>query len=55
MGADAGRPGADRGAAGTSVIFGALIATIAFKEPFGRARIVVAVMVAAGILVLSIP
>jgi drug/metabolite transporter (DMT)-like permease len=39
----------------TSVIFGALIATIAFKEPFGRARIVAATLVAAGILVLSLP
>lgn len=39
----------------TSVIFGALIATMAFKEPFGRARIVAATLVAAGILVLSLP
>jgi uncharacterized membrane protein len=39
----------------TSVIFGALIATLAFKEPFGRARILAAVLVAAGILVLSVP
>jgi drug/metabolite transporter (DMT)-like permease len=39
----------------TSVIFGALIATLAFKEPFGRARIVAAVLVAAGILVISLP
>ena len=39
----------------TSVIFGALIATLAFKEPFGRARILAAVLVAAGILILSVP
>jgi len=39
----------------TSVIFGALIATLAFKEPFGWARIIAAVLVAAGILVLNIP
>jgi drug/metabolite transporter (DMT)-like permease len=39
----------------TSVIFGALIATIAFKEPFGRTRIIAAIVVAAGIGVLSLP
>jgi drug/metabolite transporter (DMT)-like permease len=39
----------------TSVIFGALIAALAFREPFGRARIVAATLVAAGILVLTIP
>ena len=38
----------------TSVIFGALIATIAFKEPFGRARILAAALVAAGILTLNL-
>jgi drug/metabolite transporter (DMT)-like permease len=39
----------------TSVIFGALIATLAFKEPFGRARVIAATLVASGILVLSLP
>ena len=39
----------------TSVIFGALIATLAFREPFGRARVIAATLVAAGILVLSLP
>ncbi|HEX4831618.1 MAG TPA: EamA family transporter [Trebonia sp.] len=38
----------------TSVIFGALIATLAFREPFGRARIAAAVVVAAGIVILSL-
>jgi drug/metabolite transporter (DMT)-like permease len=38
----------------TSVIFGAIIAAVVFKEPFGRARIVAATLVAAGILVLNI-
>jgi drug/metabolite transporter (DMT)-like permease len=38
----------------TSVIFGALIATVVFKEPFGRARILAAILVAAGILVLNL-
>jgi drug/metabolite transporter (DMT)-like permease len=38
----------------TSVIFGAIIATVAFKEPFGRARILAATLVAAGILVLNL-
>jgi len=38
----------------TSVIFGALIATLAFKEPFGRARVVAAALVAAGILILNL-
>ena len=38
----------------TSVIFGALIAAIAFKEPFGRPRILAAALVAAGILLLNL-
>jgi drug/metabolite transporter (DMT)-like permease len=38
----------------TSVIFGALIATLAFKEPFGHARVVAAALVAAGILILNL-
>jgi drug/metabolite transporter (DMT)-like permease len=38
----------------TSVIFGALIATIAFKEPFGRSRILAATLVASGILILNL-
>jgi len=38
----------------TSVIFGAIIAAVAFKEPFGRARILAATLVAAGILVLNL-
>jgi drug/metabolite transporter (DMT)-like permease len=39
----------------TSVIFGALIATVAFKEPFGRTRIVASVLVVVGIVVLNLP
>jgi drug/metabolite transporter (DMT)-like permease len=38
----------------TSVIIGALIATIAFKEPFGRPRILAATLVAGGIVVLNL-
>jgi drug/metabolite transporter (DMT)-like permease len=38
----------------TSVIFGALIAAIAFKEPFGRSRILAAALVAAGVLILNL-
>jgi drug/metabolite transporter (DMT)-like permease len=38
----------------TSVIFGAIIATVAFREPFGRVRIVATVLVVAGILLLEI-
>jgi len=38
----------------TSVIFGAIIATVAFKEPFGRARILAATLVATGIVVLNV-
>src|SRR5260370_704077 len=38
----------------TSVIFGALIAAIAFKEPFGRPRILAATLVAAGLVVLNL-
>lgn len=38
----------------TSVIFGAVIGTLAFHEPFGRARIAAAALVAAGILLLNV-
>jgi drug/metabolite transporter (DMT)-like permease len=38
----------------TSVIFGALIATVAFREPFGRTRLIAATLVAAGILTLNL-
>ena len=34
----------------TSVIFGAIIATLIFREPFGRTRIAATVLVAAGIV-----
>jgi drug/metabolite transporter (DMT)-like permease len=37
----------------TSVIFGAIIATVAFREPFGRYRIVATMLVVAGILLLE--
>jgi drug/metabolite transporter (DMT)-like permease len=39
----------------TSVIFGAIIGTVAFREPFGRTRIVATVIVAAGIIALNVP
>jgi drug/metabolite transporter (DMT)-like permease len=38
----------------TSVIFGAIIATLVFREPFGRTRIVAAMLVAAGIVLLNL-
>jgi drug/metabolite transporter (DMT)-like permease len=38
----------------TSVIFGAIIATLIFHEPFGRSRIAATVLVVAGILLLNI-
>jgi drug/metabolite transporter (DMT)-like permease len=38
----------------TSVIFGAIIATLVFREPFGRTRIAAAVLVAAGIGLLNV-
>jgi drug/metabolite transporter (DMT)-like permease len=38
----------------TSVIFGAIIATLVFREPFGRARIAATVLVAAGIVLLNV-
>jgi drug/metabolite transporter (DMT)-like permease len=38
----------------TSVIFGAVIAAVAFREPFGRVRIAAAMLVTAGILLLEI-
>jgi drug/metabolite transporter (DMT)-like permease len=38
----------------TSVIFGAIIGTLAFHEPFGRSRIAATVLVAAGILLLNV-
>jgi len=39
----------------TSVIFGAIIGTVAFREPFGRTRIVATLVVSAGIIALNIP
>ncbi len=38
----------------TSVIFGAVIGTLVFHEPFGRTRIAATVLVAAGIVVLNV-
>ncbi|MGH3237283.1 MAG: EamA family transporter [Streptosporangiaceae bacterium] len=38
----------------TSVIFGAIIATLIFREPFGRTRIAAAVLVAMGIVLLTV-
>jgi len=38
----------------TSVIFGALIGSFAFREPFGRARVAGTVVVVAGILLLNV-
>ena len=37
----------------TSVIFGAIIGAVFFKEPFGRRRVIAAVIVAAGILLIA--
>lgn len=37
----------------TSVIFGAIIGTVAFREPFGRNRILATVLVVTGILLVS--
>jgi drug/metabolite transporter (DMT)-like permease len=37
----------------TSVIFGAVIGTVVFREPFGRWRIAATVLVAAGVLLLN--
>jgi drug/metabolite transporter (DMT)-like permease len=39
----------------TSVIFGAIIGALAFREPFGRVRITATVIVVAGILLLNMP
>ncbi len=38
----------------TSVIFGAIIGTLIFREPFGRTRIAATVLVAAGIVLLNV-
>jgi drug/metabolite transporter (DMT)-like permease len=38
----------------TSVIFGAIIATVVFREPFGRTRIVATAVVFAGIVLLNV-
>ena len=38
----------------TSVIFGAIIGSLAFREPFGRTRVMAAVIVVAGILLLNV-
>ena len=37
----------------SSVIFGAIIATVVFGEPFGRSRIAATVLVVLGVLLLS--
>jgi drug/metabolite transporter (DMT)-like permease len=39
----------------TSVIFGAIIGTVAFREPFGRSRIAATIVVSAGIILLNVP
>jgi drug/metabolite transporter (DMT)-like permease len=38
----------------TSVIFGAIIGTVVFREPFGRSRIIATVLVVAGIVLLNV-
>ncbi len=38
----------------TSVIFGAVIGTVVFREPFGRSRIAATVLVVIGVLLLSV-
>jgi drug/metabolite transporter (DMT)-like permease len=38
----------------TSVIFGAIIATLVFREPFGRTRIGATILVTAGIVLLNL-
>jgi drug/metabolite transporter (DMT)-like permease len=38
----------------TSVIFGAIIGTLVFKEPFGRARVAATFLVVAGIVLLNV-
>jgi drug/metabolite transporter (DMT)-like permease len=38
----------------TSVIFGAIIGTVIFREPFGRARVAATVLVVAGIVLLNV-
>jgi len=38
----------------TSVIFGAIIGTLIFHEPFGRSRIIATVLVVAGIILLNV-
>jgi drug/metabolite transporter (DMT)-like permease len=38
----------------TSVIFGAIIGTLGFREPFGRSRITATVLVVAGIVLLNV-
>jgi drug/metabolite transporter (DMT)-like permease len=38
----------------TSVIFGAIIGTLVFHEPFGRSRIIATVLVVAGIILLNV-
>lgn len=38
----------------TGVIFGAIIATLLFREPFGRWRIIAAVLVALGVVLISL-
>jgi drug/metabolite transporter (DMT)-like permease len=38
----------------TSVIFGAIIGTVAFREPFGRTRIAATILVVIGILLLNV-
>ena len=38
----------------TSVIFGAIIGTLVFREPFGRTRVAATLLVVAGIVLLNV-
>ena len=38
----------------TSVVFGALLAALILKEPFGRRRILLAILLAAGLVLLQV-
>jgi drug/metabolite transporter (DMT)-like permease len=38
----------------TSVIFGAIIGTLVFREPFGRARVAATFLVVGGIVLLNV-
>jgi drug/metabolite transporter (DMT)-like permease len=54
VGTDSGRTRPDRCAKGTSVIIGAAIGALMFHERFGRWRIISAILITGGVILISL-